>query len=238
MEHRWDSKDLFEVLLETAVSKIYSLEDVVFMAYEMGKEHGNVVKNKLADPDKERALSAINPTPSNKPYGHVNRTESSSSRSSKPNSPHILKPPAQQSSGSNPSQQTVPNGNLYEYKTYIGVDFVGHSTNGTHELLSLPYQSTLSLPLLERTLPLGTYYSSEEAAFAHDRALIRAIGPAQCTDSMLNNPIAFYAKDPLELFEQFDPVLKRGLFGTKWTGPKDVDFSSLIVQAPMKRPRL
>lgn len=235
MEHHWESKDLFEVLLDTAVSKIYTLEEVVNIAYSLGKEHGEAIKTKQMEKNNVNSVPVYHPTPSNKPYARNGRASSSSSHASSSSQP-TAQPPSHKPATS--SSQQPPLINKLTQNAYMGVDFIGISSSEAHDLLSMPYQSTLRLPTLDRSLPLGTYHTSEDAAMAHDRALIRALGPSQCTDSMLNNPMVFYAKDPLELFEQFDPVLKRGLFGTNWTGPKDVDFSFLVVQAPMKRPRL
>lgn len=80
---------------------------------------------------------------------------------------------------------------------------------------------------------IGNFPTIEEAAKSHDRALIRAIGPIQCTPSMLNYPITTYRNDSLDLFTVFDSILRKKLFATNWTGPKPCDFGYLISNLPI-----
>lgn len=88
------------------------------------------------------------------------------------------------------------------------------------------------LPYNGKTIVLGDYETPEEAAQAHDRALIRILGPMNCEDKELNFSMRNYAKDPLEKFTIFDKALKHALFGTTWKGLQDCDFSYLVLSIP------
>lgn len=93
----------------------------------------------------------------------------------------------------------------------------------------LSYEARITL--FEHEIELGQFASEHEAAIAHDRALMRAIGPKHCRSDELNFPVVYYASDPLHEFSQYDSVLKQGLFGSSegcWNGPKDCDFSFLL----------
>lgn len=81
-----------------------------------------------------------------------------------------------------------------------------------------------------RQVRLGDYTSINLAAQAHDLALIRAIGPAACSSKDLNCPIKDYSSVPLSFFTAYDDVLRKGLFGSSWTGPKPCDFSFLLLR--------
>ena len=87
------------------------------------------------------------------------------------------------------------------------------------------------LSYLGRIIELGAYRDVMEAAKARDRALIRAKGPDQCTKEELNLPISTYAYDPSHVFTQYDEHLHLGLVHSEWTGPKDYDFSDLLIPA-------
>jgi hypothetical protein len=84
-----------------------------------------------------------------------------------------------------------------------------------------------------------------EAARAHDRALIRALGPSAChaaqinatgnsasstsRDDRLNFPVVDYATDALEFFTCHDIPLRSALFSSGWTGLKLCDFSEILL---------
>jgi hypothetical protein len=85
----------------------------------------------------------------------------------------------------------------------------------------------------QRKVTVGQYATLEEAAQAHDRALIRANGPTSCRPvGLLNFPLSFYAGDSLSKFAAFDTILKKQLFGSDWSGPKACDFGFLMTQLP------
>ena len=65
---------------------------------------------------------------------------------------------------------------------------------------------------------------------AHDRALIRAIGPSNCRTINLNFPVSEYSCEPLSRFMEFDEKLKGQLFATAWTGLKHCDFGFLLIR--------
>jgi hypothetical protein len=65
---------------------------------------------------------------------------------------------------------------------------------------------------------------------AHDRALIRAIGPSNCRTVNLNFPVSEYSCEPLSRFMEFDEKLKGQLFATAWTGLKHCDFGFLLIR--------
>ena len=84
-----------------------------------------------------------------------------------------------------------------------------------------------------RTITIGHYETTKEAAEASDRAMIRALGPIHCAEhNLLGNHISYYSRDPLENFTAFDSALKRELFGSNWLGPKPCDFSFLVTSIP------
>jgi hypothetical protein len=94
------------------------------------------------------------------------------------------------------------------------------------------YQSFLEY-FHDKKIFLGDYDTPEEAAQAHDRALIRCLGPMNCPDDKLNYSIRIYGHDKIELFSCHDLVLKQGLFGMSgWKGVQDCDFSFLIIAIP------
>lgn len=92
------------------------------------------------------------------------------------------------------------------------------------------------LTVMGRRIDLGEFPRDREAALAHDRSLIRALGPVHCPQDQLNFPISSYAHDPLESFMRYDTILKRALTGTSWDGLKDCDFGFLLTQALHKSP--
>lgn len=92
------------------------------------------------------------------------------------------------------------------------------------------------------SISLGTYVDIVEAARAHDRALIRALGPSAChaalsnvasqsvaKDDLVNFPVVNYATDSLALFTCHDVALRSALFSSGWTGLKLCDFSEVLL---------
>jgi hypothetical protein len=96
---------------------------------------------------------------------------------------------------------------------------------------SSSYRYLAFLTILGRRIDIGEFPRDREAALAHDRTLMRAIGPAHCPQDQLNFPISSYAHDPLESFMRYDAILKRALSGTSWDGLKDCDFGFLLLQS-------
>ena len=85
-----------------------------------------------------------------------------------------------------------------------------------------------------RFVDLGIFHSEEAAARAHDRALIRAIGPSNCRSCDLNYPINLYSSEPLSRFTDFDELLKAQLTVTSWNGLKPCDFGFLLARSKGK----
>lgn len=106
---------------------------------------------------------------------------------------------------------------------YVGVT-QDHSVNGITNYFS-------EATVYGRQVHLGSYTSINLAAQAHDLALIRAIGPAACTNKDLNFPIKEYSSVPLSHFAAYDDSLRKRLFGSSWTGPKPCDFSFLLLRS-------
>ena len=98
----------------------------------------------------------------------------------------------------------------------------GSSTNIVH------YSARVEL--LGRDVDLGLFPSEEAAARAHDRALMRAIGPSNCRACDLNFPVTEYSCDALIRFMEFDEKLKAQLFVTAWNGLKPCDFGFLLMR--------
>jgi hypothetical protein len=81
---------------------------------------------------------------------------------------------------------------------------------------------------------LGEYPTALNAARAHDRAYMRALGPRHCSPELLNFPAATYSRDSMALFTIHDAALRSALWGTAWRGPQDCDFAFIIVQQPKR----
>ena len=94
---------------------------------------------------------------------------------------------------------------------------------------------TARVELLGKDVDLGVFLTEEAAARAHDRALMRAIGPSNCKSCDLNFPVSEYACEPLKRFMDFDEKLKTQLFGTSWNGVKPCDFGFLLVRGPINQ---
>ncbi len=84
---------------------------------------------------------------------------------------------------------------------------------------------------------LGTFPTEEAAARVHDRVVIRTSGPKDCQSdrTLLNFPIESYAKDPLDNFTMYDTTLRKSMFGTAWSGFKEIDFSFLVMRTSNKQ---
>jgi hypothetical protein len=77
---------------------------------------------------------------------------------------------------------------------------VGSSTNGCEEPPRV-YDATVDV--LGRTVMVGAFESAADAARAHDRALIRALGAARCDEyALLNFPAMNYSDDNMDAFTQ------------------------------------
>lgn len=115
-------------------------------------------------------------------------------------------------------------------------EVVPRGVKGKEPTAIIANKFTAFLTLLGRRIDLGDFPREREAALAHDRALIRALGPSQCAHDQLNFPITSYAKDAMESFMRCDAALKRALHGTSWDGVKDCDFGFLLTQSMNKSP--
>ena len=91
------------------------------------------------------------------------------------------------------------------------------------------------IELQGRLVELGLFHSEEVAAKAHDRALIRAIGPSNCRTCNLNYPIGTYSQELSSQFMEFDEKLKTQLIATSWNGLKPCDFSFLLARGSGQR---
>lgn len=117
-------------------------------------------------------------------------------------------------------------------RSFIGVTSLSFHPAGPTGLIRKNGNFEASVQVGSRKVVVGQYPTLEEAAQAHDRALIRVNGPTSCNQpGVLNYPLACYASDSLSKFSAFDPVLKKQLFGSGWTGPKPCDFGFLITQS-------
>ena len=87
-----------------------------------------------------------------------------------------------------------------------------------------------------RKIVLGDFPTQHAAAEAHDRAIIRAKGPRNCSKHELNFPIESYSVDTLASFTQFDKILKRCLFGCSFR-PQSVDFAYLATSVVVNNNR-
>ena len=95
----------------------------------------------------------------------------------------------------------------------------------------------VSIVVGQHIVQIGTFDRLEDAIRAHDRALIRAIGPTKCSGNMLNFPILSYKNDPESLFSVYDHLLNKALvMDTDWTGPKACDNEVLFTQPRIAGP--
>jgi hypothetical protein len=243
------SKDFFEVLLEAVVKKAYTLDNIIDIAYESGVEHGEALKRKKqgVNNDGKRQINAyansINSSTLSKSSGTPSRSSKSgavidysSSYSKRFKMENISNQPMASSQSILQVQPVVA---IAGAKDYVGVVPVYLPSDPRLNRSQLFTQSlrrfTASITLYGRTIQIGTFIDSEMASIAHDRALIRALGPKQCQTTDLNYPLTYYSKDPLDSFAQYDSLIKAALFGTSWSGPKDCDFSFLVLQAAIRR---
>lgn len=216
-------KSLFEAMVESIVQGVFKLEQVVDMAYEFGVQHGETLRQEYSTSRKDSGISkkrSLSVPPPGEEQSSSQLSSPAASFSPPPTLPSealsMLKR-AKSSSDSLPSYLSAP------VKEYIGVEPVSGAT-------SITFRSFVSL--LGRTVVLDEFSDAEEAAHAHDRALIRALGPKNCSDDRLNNPLQTYAKDPIDSFSQYDKRLRQAMFGMSWSGPREIDFSCLVLSAP------
>lgn len=87
-----------------------------------------------------------------------------------------------------------------------------------------------SVVVCDKIVQIGVFTSIHEAARAHDLALLRAIGPNNCSDSELNFSLLSYSSTPLIQFTMHDDTLRKQLFGSSWIGVQDCDFSPVLIQ--------
>jgi hypothetical protein len=88
-----------------------------------------------------------------------------------------------------------------------------------------------SVVICNKSVQIGVFTNVHEAARAHDLALLRAIGPNNCTDSELNFSLLSYSSTPLTQFTMHDDVLRKQLSDcSSWIGVQDCDFSSIVIQ--------
>jgi hypothetical protein len=111
----------------------------------------------------------------------------------------------------------------FEPSKYVGVQIVQTQSG-------IGYRALVTIA--GNQIDLGLFNSEEAAAKVHDRVMIRTSGPKEChiNKSLLNFPVQSYAKDALDLFTMFDTNIRRGIFGTNWSGFKEIDFSCLVTR--------
>lgn len=85
------------------------------------------------------------------------------------------------------------------------------------------------LEIFGKVIVLGNYETPDEAARVHDRALMRTVGPKNCSDEDLNFPLQDYSREPMQNFIHYDAILKAALLGTSWKGLKVCDFGFLVL---------
>lgn len=230
----------FDALVKASLSNTVKMEDLINLCYNYGLKHGEEIDKKLNKFNGE-----------NKKRSHQDVT-SVSTVSSPLESKSTLE--SKSSLDNNELQEKnikkIRENNFFTDSYYYRPDILKLLTenNGTslkgvvkrsdlsHEeddifynssINSLPYHSYLTL--FNRIIPLNHFKTEEDAARAHDLALIRAVGPSNLVDSVeLNFPLAFYALEPLSSFTQYDLLLKNYLFGSEWKGLKPCDFSFLL----------
>lgn len=230
-----ESKDLFDVVVAALVSKSVTLEDAIDTMYEYGVQHGETLKSikdsyKKANkqplgvkrkPDAlEGGINGQRPPGSSQSLQHTQQSSSGSSSDKELSAKRVK--------SSSSADSDVVNGHsrpaLPAAKEYIGVE-----TSVVSDPRGPVRMYTASLKIYGKVIPLGNFSNPEAAAVAHDRALLRTVGPKHCAEGQLNNPLEQYAKEPLEGFARYDSAIRAALFGASWSGLKDCDFSFLVL---------
>ena len=114
--------------------------------------------------------------------------------------------------------------NSHRHK-FIGVSTINVLDKVVHEV---------SITVAQVKVYIGIFNRLQDAVRAHDRALIRAIGPACCNESMLNFSLVRYKNDPETMFSVYDDQLNEALLTkSDWTGPKPLHHELFTFGAPL-----
>lgn len=252
------SNKFFDVLVKASMESPAHMQYLIETCRRYGEEHGDTLRKKIDASNsyakkyqnQRRAPSKISEeaipqnsssTTSNNPYVHPFYKMYHSNKSHGNNGKDIVVPSSSTSSAaalpSPPSTSSNKRSQQTSSTQVMSVLVPGMKGVEQHTLPNKAVQFVAFVTILGRQIKLGDYPREREAQLAHDRALLRALGPVNCNQDQLNMPISSYAKDALESFMRHDAVLKRALFGTSWDGVKDCDFGFLLAQL-MKSPTL
>lgn len=222
-------KNLFELMVDALVNRTFSLEEIVDMTYEYGFQHGESLKalDDLNRTSQKRKLA------DNYHYSNGNSHANGNGSSSNGNTRRFVASTSADSLSDMKRASSAPP-IIESHQKNGGKDFIGVEPVADPNAPSRTIYRA-SITVLGRSIVLDSFYDLESAAMAHDRALIRALGPQNCTEVTLNFSLETYAKDSMESFELYDKKIRQALFGTSWTGPKVCDFGFLVVQAKTRK---
>lgn len=244
-----NGRDLFEVLMVAAIDRKMPMESIVELCYHFGVAHGDTLSRKFSNGGMQGGLytksyhreviSSSHRATSNAMHRPLSRVVHSTIEEGRGSSLHHyskVSADAQLKQTFDPSQVTP----IMELSQCKGVEednspLTGNSSS-EKKLLAKSYKASITLE--DRLIPLGVFRTLEEAARAHDQALIRGKGPASVESSELNYPVESYSHESLDSFTRFDVILRHGMFGSAWSGLKECDFTFLIMKEHLAKKRL
>jgi hypothetical protein len=243
--------DVFPYLTDMVIeNEDVSIESIIDAMYGYGLSHGDMIQNKIeASPFYTKNFTKLSAkeqellrSSGKKQYEADTESEEDSEEdeaerpntggSTKKGSNAALNDSKQKSPSSAQAKQKQPQRQKHQRQKQASPN-VPHSypkRSSTSEAAAVATIYTAKIMVASRVVVVGTFSTAEAAARAHDRAMIRAHGPLSCNKpGVLNFPIFSYASEPMSLFTEFDPLLRKQLFGAaEWTGPKPCDFGFLL----------
>lgn len=219
--------DFFEQLVNLAVSNKAPLDLLISICHDEAMKH----KNMLINEDKTVNTRSI--------VNHQSKLDELVSKKESPD--QLLSPNRAKRKIDDFDPENIPflddlreirppsraNDEFDQNKEFLGVKIEYSGKGKRKEIIGY----IASIEIFGQAIELGKYACALEAAKMHDRALIRALGPSECSTDILNFPIENYSNDSLEDFSSFDSILNKKMFSKhEWTGPKECDFSFLILK--------
>lgn len=226
----YETLDLFQIMATAAVQGHYPIEQIIELCYSCGVDHGKHVSQNLRRNDRqiysttsvdydETGSNSLTTLDEISSTGDLSNNGFTPGKIGRNNNLHFIEPSPPPSSKHSTSTELFP--------PYKGVKMIKSSVKRNE----LPrYESFIEL--YDKKIILGEFADALLAAEAHDRAMIRAIGPCICKEEELNFNIRKYCKDSINLFNCFDMILREQLFGTEWKGIQDCDFGFILLTFP------
>jgi hypothetical protein len=244
----------FDAFVDAVIDNKGPVQNLITLCQRYGRLHGEALRKKVEDSSayskryqsssrKSKSIEAVSnesdTTSSNfqHPFFKIYKNENNISTSSPLNHSNQITSNSGRGTRLNTKNGVTTSSSIGE-EDYLAITAVP-GLKGVEEIIDQRTNSKVFnafVTIFENKIGVGEFPRSNEAAVAHDRALIRALGPINCQVQVLNSSIELYARDPLSSFDRFDSFLRRGLYGTSWDGVKDCDFSFLLTKPLTKSP--